>query len=141
MALASETIRIGMGATLLPDDYEALSQSDRDILPDPYALCLTSCIAKTARTLHRAGMTEPVDYVFESGDAGQGTTKLILEELFANPIKLKRFAFRSLSFEPKAKFPGLQLADIFAWEAGRYVARTRLGHKSGAEVIPGTSQR
>jgi hypothetical protein len=31
------------------------NRDDRDILPDPYALCLTSCIAKTAR----AHYTEP----------------------------------------------------------------------------------
>src|SRR5689334_12941789 len=76
VALASETTRIGMGATLLPDHYERLSQNDRELLPDSYGLCVTACIAKTARTLQRARIAEHVDYVFESGDAGQGTTKL-----------------------------------------------------------------
>jgi hypothetical protein len=53
VALASETARLGMAATLLPDDYDRLPEEDRDLLPDPYGLCLIACLAKTARTLHR----------------------------------------------------------------------------------------
>jgi hypothetical protein len=121
VALASETTRMGIGATLLPDHYERLSQNDRELLPDSYGLCVTACIAKTARTLQRARIAEHVDYVFESGDAGQGTTKLLLEQLFAKSTRREQYAFHSLRFEPKAKFPGLQLADIFAFETGRYV--------------------
>ncbi len=122
VALASETARLGMAATLLPDDYDRLPEKDREVLPDPYGLCLMACLAKTARTLHRQGITgEEVEYVFESGDVGQGTTKSVLEELFAKPAKRKEFSFHSLRFASKAEFPGLQLADIFAFEAGRYV--------------------
>jgi hypothetical protein len=121
VALASETARLGMAATLLPDDYDRLPEEDRDLLPDPYGLCLIACLAKTARTLHRQGMADDVEYVFESGDEGQGTTKSVLDELFAKPDKRKEFSFHSLRFASKAEFPGLQLADIFAFEAGRYV--------------------
>jgi hypothetical protein len=122
VALASETARLGMAATLLPDDYDRLPEEDRELLPDPYGLCLIACLAKTARTLHRQGITdEDVEYVFESGDEGQGTTQSVLEELFAKPAKRKEFSFHSLRFASKAEFPGLQLADIFAFEAGRYV--------------------
>jgi hypothetical protein len=121
VALASETGRLGMGATLLPDDYERLPEADRAVLPDPYPLCLMACIGKTARTLHRQGITDDVEYVFEAGDEGQGTTKSVLEELFTKPAKRKEFSFHSLRFAAKTEFPGLQLADIFAFESGRYV--------------------
>ena len=132
VALASGTARFGMDATFLLDDYERLPNEDYELLPDPYGLCLTACIGKTARTLHRRGIRDDVEYVFESGDPGQGTTKRDLEELFAIPAKRKEFSFRSLRFAGKAEFPGLQLADFFAFEAGRYVPRA-LGWNSSPE--------
>lgn len=124
VALASNAARLGIAATMLLGDYERLSADDRKALPpDPYGLCLTACIGRTARLLHDRGMTGGIDYVFESGDARQGTTKRHLEELFASPANRKKFAFNSLNFAPKAKCPGLQLADILAYETGRIVPR------------------
>jgi len=75
VTLESNAIRLGVAATLLPDDYERLSERDRKLIPDPYGLCLTACIAETARLLQRQGVTDSVAYVFESGDPGQGATK------------------------------------------------------------------
>jgi len=121
VTLGSNAVRLGVAATLLPDDYERLSESDRKLIPNPYGLCLSACIAKTARLLQRQGVTDPVAYVFESGDPGQGTTKLALEELLANPAKRKAYAFHSLTYADKAEAMGLQLADVFAFETGRYV--------------------
>lgn len=121
VALATETARLGIGAAFLLDDYERLSEDDRSLLPDPYGLGLTACIAKTARRLHQLGIVGAVDYIFESGDRGQGSTKRALEEVFAISDKKKKFAFNSLSFGSKAEFPGLQLADVLAYETGRFV--------------------
>jgi hypothetical protein len=122
VALASETARLGMGATLLLDDFERLTDDDKEVIPDhPYGLCLIACIGKTARTLHRQGISDHVDYVFELGDAGQGSARIAVEELFASPTKRRQFSFNSLSFAPKETFPGLQLADVLAFETGRYM--------------------
>ncbi len=129
VALAAEAVRLGMAAALHLDDYDRMSAEDQKLIPEPYGLCLTACIAKTARLLHRSGITTEIDYVFESGDAGQGRTRVALEELFANSAKKKQCALHSLTFEPKARFPGLQLADVLAWETGRYVPLA-LGWKS-----------
>ena len=122
VALASASPRLAMGAALLMDDFERLSDDDKQVIPDhPYGLCLIACIGKTARTLHRQGIADHVDYVFESGDAGQGGARIAVKELFANQTKRRQFAFSSLNFAPKEKFPGLQLADVLAFETGRYV--------------------
>jgi hypothetical protein len=121
VTLGSNAVRLGVAATLLPDDYERLSESDRKLIPNPYGLCLTACIAKTARLLQRQGVRDSVAYVFEAGDAGQGTTRLALEELLANPARRRKYAFHSLSYAQKAAAVGLQLADVFAYETGRYV--------------------
>ena len=64
VALASGTARFGMGARFLLDDYERLPDEDFELLPDPYGLCLTACIGKTAQTLHRRGIRDDVEYVF-----------------------------------------------------------------------------
>jgi hypothetical protein len=62
-----------------------------------------------------------VDYVFESGDDGQGTVKEKLEEIFRDPAARTKYALGSLSFAGKTDFPALQLADVLAYETGRYV--------------------
>lgn len=130
VALVAGSVRLGVAMALLLDDYDRLSAEDKKLIPDTYGLCLTACVAKTARLLHDSGIrTAEIDYVFESGDAGQGRTRVALEELFANPATRKQYALRSLTFEPKASFPGLQLADVLAWETGRYVPRA-LGWES-----------
>jgi hypothetical protein len=124
VTLASNERRLGIATALLLADYDRLSEDERRALPpDVYGLCLTACIGRTAGLLHDRGMIGPIDYIFESGDAGQGTTKRHLEELFAIPANRKKYVYNSLDFAPKAKFPGLQLADILAWETGRFVPR------------------
>jgi hypothetical protein len=114
--------RFGMAAALRLDDYERLSAEDKDLIPDLYGICLTACLSKTARLLHNYGLTTAeIDYVFEAGDRGQGRVRVALEELFAKPATRKHYSFRSLTFAGKGDFPGLQLADVLAWETGRYV--------------------
>lgn len=122
VALAVESARVGMAAALSLDDYDRLTAADRKLIPDPYGICLTTCLAKTARLLHDSDIrTAEIDYVFEAGDRGQGRVRNALEEIFANPVTRRQYAFRSLSFAKKGEFPGLELADVLAWETGRYV--------------------
>jgi hypothetical protein len=110
VAVASENPLLGMAATLLPDDYDRLPEEDRELHPDRYGLCLIACLAKTTRMLQRQRIADNVEYVFELGDEGQGTTKSVVEEVFAKPAKRKKFRFHSLRFAEKTEFPGLQLS-------------------------------
>lgn len=93
VALAVESVRLGMAAALRLDDYERLSVEDKKLVPDPYGICLTACLSKTARLLHRSGITTAeIAYVFETGDRGQGRARVALEELFAKPAKRNQYA-------------------------------------------------
>ena len=121
VVLASNAFRLRMAATLLRDDYDRLPVEDKGRIPSPYGLCLSACIARTAALFREHGIAEPVDYVFESGDAGQGTVKKTLEEVFRDPAARVKYAFGSLKFAGKTDFPALQLADVLAYETGRYV--------------------
>lgn len=76
LALAVESVRLGMAAALWLDDYERLSAEDKKLIPDPYGICLTASLSKTARLLHGSGITTTeIDYVFEAGDPGQGRVR------------------------------------------------------------------
>jgi len=81
-----------MAAAVRLDDYDRLSPEDKKVLPEPYGLCLTACVAKTARLLHQEDIRTEIDYIFEEGDAGQGRTRVALGELFANPATRKKYA-------------------------------------------------
>jgi hypothetical protein len=121
--IASETPKLGVGSALLLDDYARLSPEDSALIPAPYGLCLSTCLSMTARILAKRRVRHSINYVFEKGDTGQGTTKSILEELFAIPGNRRKFAFHALFFARKAEYPGLQLADVFAWETGRFIPK------------------
>jgi len=121
VTLASDASRLRMAATLLPDDYDRLPIEDKARIPDPYGLCLSACVARTAALFRQHDFKESVDYVFESGDDGQGTVKEKLEEIFRDPVARTKYAFGSLSFAGKTDFPALQLADVLAYETGRFV--------------------
>ncbi len=121
VALASDASRLRVAATLLPDDYDRLPLEDKARIPSPYGLCLSACIARTAALFRGQGIAEPVDYVFESGDEGQGTVKQTLDEIFEKPAARTKYAYGSLRFAGKTDFPALQLADILAYETGRFV--------------------
>ena len=121
VALGSDGSRLRVAATLLPDDYDRLPDEDRARIPDQYGLCLTACVGRIAAIFRAQGIKEPVDYVFESGDDGQGTVKARLEEIFRSRASRTKYAFGSLNFAGKTDFPALQLADILAYETGRFV--------------------
>lgn len=129
--LIKETVDLGMAAAITLPDYEALTDADRRLIGDAYGICASACIAKVARALRQSGVEEPVEYIFELGDTGQARVASALAKLFADERRRKRFLFRSVSFEGKRDWPGLQIADFMAYETGKHVPR-----KIGLESRP-----
>jgi hypothetical protein len=121
LALITGTAKFGVSTAVLLDDYESFGKTAQQLLGSPYSLCVGGCVAKTARVLHDAGVKEDVAYVFELGDLGQGKVRVAFEELFRQPGFMKRYGILSVNFEDKRRLPGLQTADILAWESGRHV--------------------
>jgi hypothetical protein len=129
--LIKETADLGVAAAITLPDYEALTPADQRLIGDAYGICASACIAKVARALRNAEVEEPVNYVFELGDKGQGAVSVALNELFADPRRRAKFLVRSISFEGKEDWPGLQIADFMAYETGKHVPR-KIGLESRA---------
>jgi hypothetical protein len=100
-------VNCGMSCIVTLDDYKSLSViSDLMQVIPPYALGARVCMAQVHKWELEFDVQEPVECIFEEGDFGQGKfTELIVSEGGEVPI-----------FKPKAKFAGLQAADMYAWE-------------------------
>jgi len=77
----------------------------REVIP-PYALAARMCIEKLHQWEEKFSIEEPTEYIFESGDFGQGKfTDLMVDEGQNTPI-----------YNNKKDLVGLQAADHYAWE-------------------------
>lgn len=111
--------------TLVRNDYEALSETERDILGTPYELCVEWTVRNVA-TLLGSSPWEQLDgrvlYVFEQ-TAPRGTGRLC--GTFERALKAcpeRRLAGRP-SWARKDDFLELQVADLFAYEVGKDALR------------------
>lgn len=73
--------------------------------------------------LRESNIEEEITYVFELGDRGQGTVRVAFEEIFSHESSRRQYMVHGFAFKPKQKTPGLQAADVSAFETGRYVPR------------------
>jgi hypothetical protein len=79
----------------------------------PYALAARMCIKRLHDWENLLAVGEPVEYVFEEGDFGQGKfTELMVDEGEQIPI-----------YKKKKDFAGLQAADHYAWEQFNFLKR------------------
>lgn len=84
----------------------------RDKIP-PYALAARMCIEKLHQWEKTFNIGEPVEYIFEYGDFGQGKfTDLMIDERQTIPI-----------YKNKNDFVGLQGADHYAWEQSAFLKK------------------
>lgn len=100
-------IHCGISCIIPMDVYEGVSSllPLQEVLP-PYALGARMCIEKLHQWEKKFLINPPAEYIFESGDLGQGKfTDLMVDEGEAVPI-----------YKNKADFAGLQAADYYAWE-------------------------
>jgi hypothetical protein len=80
-----------------------------------YALGARMCIEKLHQWEEKLQITEPVEYIFERGDFGQGEfSKLMVDEGENLPI-----------YKNKNDFLGLQAADHYAWEQSNFIKNRR----------------
>lgn len=125
-----------IGTTILPDttvigfgvavgvvraDYESLSDDDRWRLGrSPFALCASLRMGQVTRRLRDLGAAEPVHYLFEKGDEYSGELVQAIGEMHARSLRMRDLVL-AIELADKREFPGLQAADIFAFETSRYV--------------------
>jgi hypothetical protein len=116
-------VKFGVSAMILEEDFQALTVEEQGKVGLLYGVGITSCIGSTAKTAQTLGLFDPVAYVFDIGDLGQGKVKVALEELFERKpreYELDRLLVHSISFERKTEALPLQIADFLAFETGRY---------------------
>lgn len=92
----------------------------------PYALAARMCIKRLHDWEQLLAIGEPVEYVFEEGDLGQGEfTDMMVDEGEQKPI-----------YKKKADFAGLQAADHYAWEQFNFLKRReKLPDIEGREIL------
>jgi hypothetical protein len=115
---------MGVAVALSLRDFEALDDAARQRLDDnPYSVCAILCIGLVTEELKRRGIAERVAYVFERGDLGQGQFREELADYATSERWRAAQRLRSLDFEDKKLMPGLQAADLLAYEATHQVPR------------------
>lgn len=109
----------GVGVAMSLDDFNA---EIRPIDPSykPYRVCSALCVGLVAKTLQKAGITEPVMYVFEAGDEGEPAFRASMARIVEASQRF-RDEQQILGLTPgtKRQYPALDAADFFAWQVGQ----------------------
>ena len=102
---------------IIPDQYrERLGRNH-------YTFALMQCMSMIQDYRERNKLTEPFDYVFESGTKGNGEIMNIFERISRDGPVQDAFGLfpDGYSFQSKLRVPQLQTADILAWESYRHM--------------------
>lgn len=122
--LIEGTAIFGISAAIVRKDYAALSPDERKRLGSLYSLCATKVLSLAARWAKQVGASAPIAYVFERGDEGSGQFDETIHRLLRKSPKLAaELRLGTLSFGDKRDWPGLQAADILAFESCRHLPR------------------
>ncbi len=111
-------VRNSFASVVVLKDYAEMSNSYRGFRMKPYVLTASTCVDKVKRWAKRNNIGDPIDYVFEDGDADQGA--------FAQ--QAKRYLNVSPIFRAKSETSAFQAADLLAYE---YLKGNRKIYESG----------
>jgi hypothetical protein len=105
-------------AALSVNDYRRLTQTHQSRLRDPFFACLQETIRGCGLFLLDEPGADKVRIIYSQQDEFQGDAR----KLFNAMVKSVdvRNNLDSFQFEPMKKFPGLQAADLLAYESFRY---------------------
>lgn len=127
---------VAIGAAMVLDDYNALSNEDKTLLGHPYALCGVKAVADTFRWIDarlesaaatgKWSVTERenaarVEFVFEQGDEGAGELESQLQREQQTGVVAGRIV--NVTFGDK-QIAALQAADFAAYETTKQLVRT-----------------
>src|SRR4030095_11414436 len=106
-------------ATVIADDFYAMSEEDRKLLGSPYILCASSVGGDALRWMHRKRRKDELAIAFEENDESGGllSAHLKAQKRFSASSNVMNREPHSWSTSTKVKFAEFQAADIIAWES------------------------
>lgn len=122
--IRSRTLK-GFVAAVVKSDYDKIIPSEyrHRMGFNHYTFAFRQCSSMINAYREEHGLTEPFDYVFESGTKGSGEIMKIFDEASCHTEVQSAFGMipGGYSFQPKRKVIQLQSADILAWESYRHM--------------------
>ena len=140
--IKSHVIR-GIGAMMVASVYEKLMPYHHN-LGGAYNYCIWHCLEGVGIWADEAGFDGSTSYFFEGGHKSQSEANRIMSLAFGEGEARKKFRYSSHSFVDKKKVPGVQAADLLAWQMytdWRHGMEKRPRRKDFASLIDGRKHR
>lgn len=105
----------GIGAMVVADVYKQLMPFHPN-MGSAYNYCIWHCLEAVKMWIEEEGQDIDVRYYFEQGHQSDHEASRILSFAFAKPGSGKPFGYASHNFVDKKSMPGVQAADLLAWQ-------------------------
>ena len=119
----------GFAITVNEADYVRIIGKRQSLYRDAYCKCLRLCVESMTHWGDRYQWSGKVGFVFEAGHKSQSSADAMMKEIFDNPLLRERHRYLQHSFADKPQVPGIQAADLLAWQWATDFKR-RLNNKS-----------
>lgn len=105
----------GIGAMVVASVYEQLMPYHPN-MGSAYTYCIWHCLEATRLWIEELGTAVEIDYHFERGHQSDREADRIMSFAFSNPASREPFGYASHTFVDKRMVPGVQAADLLAWQ-------------------------
>lgn len=105
----------GIGAMIVASVYKHLMPFHPN-MGSAYNYCIWHCLEATRLWIEELGSAVEIDYHFERGHQSDSEADRIMTFAFAAPAGRKPFGYASHAFVDKRAIPGVQAADLLAWQ-------------------------
>lgn len=105
----------GLAVSMNEAEYQRLMPA-HPLLGKPYTFCAHVILAGVSSWIDANPHVENAAYFFESGHQSQPEADAIMTLLFRNEPARKRHRYAGHAFVPKVGNPGVQAADLLAWQ-------------------------
>lgn len=113
---------VGVRLAVVKSDFDALSTDDQKQLGGIFIMSASLVMGLLTGWLRHQSFREPVAYAFELGDRGSGLFAKAAQSIVEDSPVMAEHVL-SVNLENKRRFPGLQAADILAFEVCRDLPR------------------
>ena len=105
----------GIGAMIVASVYEQLMPYHPN-MGSAYNYCIWHCLEAAHLWIEELGTPVKIDYHFEQGHKSDGEADRIMQFAFSKIGSRGPFGYASHTFVDKREVPGVQAADLLAWQ-------------------------
>jgi hypothetical protein len=121
--LINRRITLSISISCNAEDVRRLNLGLRNFT-HAYSLCCYAAMNLLAQWIERRGLDDRVAYVFEAGHRFQAEADRLLRPAGMHPALSEQARYESHAFVRKEHSAGLQAADLYAWELGKFLDET-----------------